>query len=66
MMFRSPLGVIPIDELHTASICAYCGRRGRLGYSLKRTVHVGTHAVAHVCNDVVACERRREIAKRPI
>ena len=68
-------GALPLGELHAEGVCAYCGHRAELRDrwpwtmsgvpGLMRTVHVATQAVAHVCIDVVACERRRYKATNP-
>ena len=57
------LGLVPLGELHAKSVCALCGHEGVLEEDLKRTVLRSTIAVAHVCVDSVACERRRYVAK---
>ena len=58
-------GALPLGELHAEGVCAYCGRRGELERDLRRTVHRMTLAVAEICVDLVACERRRYKAKHP-
>jgi len=57
-------GALPLGELHPEGKCAYCGKVGREGKTLKMTVHPATRAQCLVCVDVVACQRRIERSKR--
>lgn len=60
---RERWGALPLGELHAENVCARCSARGIEGRDLYRTVLVSTLAIAHVCADPVACERRRYRAK---
>lgn len=61
---RELWGALPLGELHTEGVCAYCGAKGELNAELTRTVLAMTQAVAHICVDLIACERRRYRGKR--
>lgn len=58
---------LPLGELHAEGVCAFCGLSGHVDGrypTLRRTVLAMTRATAHVCIDVVGCERRREVRRR--
>jgi len=57
-------GALPLGELHAEGVCLYCGARGELQVELHRTVMAMTQAIAHVCVDTLACQRRRYTLRR--
>ena len=61
-------GALPLGELHPENACAFCGaKEGELPWhGLKLTKLVVTRAWAHVCVDVIACERRRYNQRRKV
>ena len=58
---RVELRRVAIDDLHTWGRCSFCGSRSQ---PLHRAMILVTHAPGFVCDDVVACSRRREVADR--